>query len=291
MTVACPSCGQPSVSRGSKRRPGRFQCTNAGCPVNYFSNRGEGHSHGPHTQPRLLSIDIETLPGKFYSWSPAVDYLGRNMMIEDWSLLSFSAKWVGDDKIISSVLTPEEAIKRDDRRLSIQIQGLLDRAHTAITHNGRRFDIKKINTRLWKHRLQKPSDYRVIDTLVSAKAVFGLSYNTMDFIAEFIERDQKLDHAWGLWEGADHGDPKSLAAILEYNDQDVRTQEQIYMEMRPWIKGHPNLAIIAGKPNACPVCLHNGHKHIGYHYTNKKAYKEHRCNHCGSTWHDAKAVK
>jgi len=212
-------------------------------------------------------------------------------MIEDWSLLSYSAKWIGDDKIISSVLTPDEAIRRDDRLLSIQIQGLLDRAHTVITHNGRRFDIKKINTRLWKHKLQKPSDYRVIDTLVTARAVFGLSYNSMDFIAEFIERDQKLDHAWELWEGADHGDPASLATILEYNDQDVRTQEQIYMEMRPWIKGHPNLAIIAGKPEACPVCLYNVHKHVGYHYTNKKAYKEYRCNHCGSTWHDTKAVK
>jgi transposase-like protein len=287
MTVACPRCGSTSViSQGSAARPGRYRCKNSTCRYE-FTNRG---SH-PYTQPRVLSLDIETLPGKFYSWSPAVDYLGRHMMITDWSLLSFSAKWMGDDKIISSVLTPEEAIKRDDRRLSIQIQALLDHAHTTVTHNGRRFDIKKINTRLWKHKLQKPSSYRVIDTLVTAKQVFGLSYNTMAFIAEFVERDEKLHTSQSLWTGADHGDPKSLAAILEYNDQDVITQEQIYMEMRAWIPNHPNLAIIAGKKDACPVCLHKGHKHIGFHYTNKKAYKEYRCNSCSSTWHDSKAEK
>jgi transposase-like protein len=287
MTTGCPTCGSHSRTvQGSKRRPGRFRCKD--CGREYIDRSAIPH----HQTPRLLSIDIETLPGKFYSWSPAVDYLGRHMMITDWSLLSFSAKWVGDDRIISSVLTSEEAIMRDDRRLAIMIQALLDRAHTVITHNGRRFDIKKINTRLWKHKLQKPSDYRVIDTLVTAKSVFGLSYNTMDFIAEFVERDQKLHTSQSLWTGADHGDPTSLATMLEYNDQDVRTQEQIYMEMRPWIKGHPNLAIIAGKPDACPVCLHQGgHKHIGFHYTNKKAYKEFRCPQCGSTWHNNKAEK
>ena len=213
-------------------------------------------------------------------------------MIEDWSLLSFSAKWVGDDRIVSSVLTPEEAIKRDDRRLSLMIWGLLDQAHTAITHNGKRFDIKRINTRFWKHKLHRPASYRVIDTLVTAKQVFGLTYNSMAYIAEFKDRDNKLSTNFGLWERADHGDPEALREMLEYNDQDVRTQEQIYMEMRDWIPNHPNLAIIAGDPNACPVCLHKGnHKKIGYHYTNKNKYNEYRCTSCGSIWHSSKKAK
>ena len=283
--TACPRCGSTSrTSQGSAARPDRFRCKDCG---REYTDRS---SH-PRT-PRLLSIDIETLPPKFYSWSPAVDYLSRPMLIQDWSLLSYSAKWVGDDRIVSSVLTPEEAIKRDDRRLAIEIWSLLDKSNIAITHNGRRFDIKKINTRFWKHRLNKPSDYKVIDTLVSAKAVFGLTYNTMDFIAEFIERDQKLHTSMALWVGADHGDPEALRTMLEYNDQDVRTQEQIYIEMRPWIKGHPNLTLYnKHDENACPVCLHKGHRKIGFYYTNKKKYKEYRCNGCGATWHSSKAVK
>ena len=290
MTVTCPTCGQPSVRRGSQARPGRYQCVNRGCPVNYFSNRGEGHNH---KRPNILSIDIETLPPKFYSWSPAVDYLSRPMLIQDWSLLSYSAKWIGDDKIISSVLTPEEVATRDDKRLAEEIWMLLDNSHVAVTHNGRRFDIKKINTRFWKHRLHKPSHYKVIDTLASAKQVFGLTYNTMDFIAEFKERDQKLHTSMSLWIRADHGDPAALREMLEYNDQDVITQEQIYLEMREWIPNHPNLTLYNKRDeNACPVCLHKGHTRTNtYHYTNKKKYPEFRCKGCGTTWHSSKAVK
>jgi DNA polymerase III epsilon subunit-like protein len=206
--------------------------------------------------------------------------------------LSFSAKWVGDDAIVSSVLTPEEAIKRDDRRIATEIWSLLDRSNVAITHNGRRFDIKKINTRFWKHRLHKPRSYKVIDTLVAAKSVFGLTYNTMDYIAEYIDRDQKLHTNMGLWIRADHGDPAALREMLDYNDQDVRTQEQIYLEMREWIPGHPNLTLYnKHDAGACPVCLHRGHKKIGYYYTNKKKYPEFRCNHCNATWHSSKAAK
>lgn len=285
MTASCPRCRSTSlISQGSANRPGRFRCKNC---------RYEFTDKSSHLRKaNLLSIDIETLPLKYYAWSPANDYLGRHQLIQDWSLLSFSAKWVGDDRIISSVLTPQEAITRDDRRLAVMIWELLDKSFTAITHNGKRFDIKKINARFWKHRLHKPSSYKVVDTLVSAKAVFGLTYNSMDFIAEFIERDQKLNTNHGLWVRADHGDPDALAEMLEYNDQDVRTQEQIYLEMREWIPNHPNLTIYDGHDKgACPVCLHRGHKQIGYYYSKSKKYKEHRCNSCGATWHDSKAEK
>lgn len=283
MTTACPSCGSHSrVSQGSAARPDRFRCKD--CHREYTDRS----SH--LQQARLLSIDIETLPMKFYAFSPWNQNMGAHMMIEDWSLLSFSAKWVGDDKIISSVLTPAEVAIRDDRRLAEIIWGLLDRAFVTITHNGKRFDIKKINTRFWKHKLHKPRSYKVIDTLVAAKQVFGLTYNSMDFIAEFVERDRKLDHNKGLWIRADHGDPAALREMLEYNDQDVRTQEQIYMEMREWIPNHPNLTIYNGE-QGCPVCLGRSYHKIGYHYTNKKKYTEFRCDHCHSTWHGTKAVK
>lgn len=289
MTAECPSCGRHSVHRGSKARPGRYQCVNRNCQVNYFTDpniiRGDNNR-----KARLLSIDIETLPPIFYSWSTSPEYLSAPMLIKDWSLLSYSAKWVGDDAIISSVLTSQEAIARDDRRIAQEIWNLIDQAHTVITHNGKRFDIKKINARFWKHKLPKPSSYRVIDTLVTARQVFGLTYNTMDFIAEFVERDRKLETSMSLWIQADHGDPKALEEMLEYNDQDVRTQEQIYMEMRPWIPNHPNLTLYTNR-KGCPICMEKGYKQIGLHYTNKKKYPEYRCPHCGGVWHGSKAIK
>lgn len=289
MSVACPSCGQHSASRGSKRRPGRFQCTNRACPINYFSNRGES----PNLRgSNILSIDIETLPMKFYAFSPWNQNMGSHMLIQDWSLLSFSAKWLGDDKMISSVLTPEEVLVRDDRRLATMIWTLLDQANIIVTHNGKRFDVKKIKARFLKHKMQRPSSFKVVDTLATAKSEFGLTYNSMDFIAEFVERDRKLENNKGLWVRADQGDPVALAEMLEYNDQDVRTQEQIYLVLREWMPNHPNLTIYNKRDEgACPVCLHKGHRKIGHYYTNKKKYAEFRCNGCGYVWHSTKAVK
>lgn len=283
--TACPRCGSASLVRqGSAARPGRFRCKNC---KHEFTDR---NSHPNHV--RLLSIDIETLPGKFYAWSPAPEFIGSHMMIEDWSLLSYAAKWVGDDRIISDVLTPDEVSRRDDGRITGGIWRLLDQAHIVITHNGKRFDIRKINTRLWKHKFHKPSHYKVIDTLVAAKQVFGLTYNSMDFIAEFTERDRKLETNKGLWTRADQGDPEALKEMLVYNEQDIRTQEQIYMEMREWIPNHPSLTAYNKRDqHACPVCLHKGHKQIGYYFTNKKKYKEFRCKGCGATWHNSKAEK
>ncbi len=285
MKQQCPDCEAKAPYRvGSKNRPDRFRCRNCG-------REWTERNHRPRKQPRLLSIDIETLPLKYYAWSPYGDYLGRQLLIEDWSLLSYSAKWVGDDRIMSNVLTPEEAVKRDDRRIAAEIWQLLDKSHIWITHNGRRFDIRKINTRFWKHQLHKPSQGKLIDTLVTAKSVFGLTYNTMDFIAEFIERDEKLHTNMDLWARADRGDPAALDEMLAYNEQDVRTQEQIYMRMREWIPNHPNLTIYNHHDkNACPVCLHKEQKQIGFFYTNKKRYPEFRCKGCGTTWHGSKAV-
>jgi transposase-like protein len=281
---ACPRCGSHSVSpRGSAKRPGRFQCDNC---HKHFTDRGAAK----HKGPGILSLDVETLPLKFYGFAVWGQDIRPHQIIQDWSLLSYAAKWVGDDNVISGILTPEEIPTRNDKRISSEIWQLLDRAQVVITHNGKRFDIKKIQTRFWKHGLHKPGHYRVIDTLVAAKSVFGLTYNSMDFIAKYIERDEKLDTDFSLWARADQADPEALGYMREYNEQDVITQDQIYMSMREWIPNHPNLTIYNGQ-KACPVCLHKHYKPIGIYTTNKKKYKEYRCNQCGSTWHNSKALK
>jgi hypothetical protein len=278
---SCPYCAGTATRRGSKRRPDRYQCKQC---KQYFTDRTA-------QSPRILSIDIETLPIKAYVWGTWKQNIYRPQIIEDWCLLSYSAKWIGNDNIISNVLTPQEAVRRDDKRVAKEIWRLLDNASVAITHNGKRFDIRKINSRLWKHNLHRPSSYKVIDTLVSARAIFGQTYNSMDAIAEFIGADQKLDTEFALWDGCSNGNEDSLFEMVTYNEQDVRTQEQIYMAMREWMPSHPSFAIYAGLTNVCPVCLENNYASIGFYVTNKKKYREYRCRCCHSIWHNSKAVK
>jgi hypothetical protein len=236
-------------------------------------------------------LDIEVLPILGYAWAAYNQNIYPNQVKKDWSLLSYSAKWVGSDTIISRVLTPNEAVQRNDLALAKDLWALLDEAFIVITHNGRRFDIRKINTRFWKHRLHKPRSYRVIDTLVAARSVFGLTYNGMNEIAKFKEADEKLHTDFKLWARCDEGNEQALNEMLEYNEQDVNIQEQIYMEMREWIPDHPNLGIYQNLKNVCPICLGTDYSTVGIFVTNKSRFPEHRCKNCNSIFHDSKPIK
>ncbi len=240
---------------------------------------------------KVLVFDIETLPILGYMWGVWNQNIYAGQIKKDWCVLSYAAKWLGNDKIISAVLTSREAVTRNDKRIVESIWKLVDAADIVVAHNGKRFDIKKLNTRFWKNKLDVPSSYKVIDTLPVAKSVFGLTYNSLDFIAKFIGADEKLDTEFALWTACDEGQKESLQEMKEYNEQDVYSLEEIYMEMRKWIPNHPDLGIYEHAEDACPICVGKNLKEIGLYTSNKLQYLEYRCNDCGYVFHNSKAIK
>lgn len=237
----------------------------------------------------ILCIDIETLPILGYSWDVWNQNIYPNMVKKDWCLLSYSAKWIDSPNIISNVLSPKEATSRNDLKLAKEIWNLLEKADIIIGHNSKRFDIKKINTRFWKHDLNKPSSFKHIDTLTAAKSVFGLTYNKLQFIAEFKGIQDKLDTDFELWDRCDAGDKEALQKMLRYNERDVEIQEQVYFKMRNWIPNHPRLDVISNLNDVCPICLGNNYKEIGVYTANAYQYPEYRCS-CGAVWHSTKSI-
>lgn len=239
----------------------------------------------------VLILDVETLPLVGYAFNPWKTDITLAHIIKDFCILSYSAKWLGDDKVISEVLTPKEVLARDDSRILQNAWKLMETANVVVTHNGKRFDIKKLYARFWKHKIKKPSSFKLIDTLVSAKATFGLTYNSVSAIAKFIEAEEKLDTDFSLWVKCDSGDQQSLQYMREYNEQDVETQEEIYLSMRGWIENHPDLSLYTGQKNVCPVCLSSNHQEIGTYVGRGKLYREHRCDSCNAIWHDSNCIK
>ena len=74
--------------------------------------------------PKILMLDIETTPIPVWCWSLGKQYVQTHNMMKDdngktidWYILSWSAKWLYDDKVLSDVLTPKEAINRNDERV------------------------------------------------------------------------------------------------------------------------------------------------------------------------------
>lgn len=240
-------------------------------------------------QIRILIFDIETLPILAYTWGAYDQNINIDGVVKDWCILGWSAKWLGSDKIISDILSPKEAIIRDDKRLVKDCWKMLDKADIVITHNGRAFDLKKINTRFMYNEMLPPSSYKIIDTLLAARAIFGLTFNRQDYIAKYLGIQRKLHTEFQLWVDCDNGKKKALKDMREYNMNDVLMLENIYLRIRPWIPSHPDLSTIANE-DGCPSCMGKYEK-IGIYYTQRRRYFEYRCNSCGAVFHDTKSLR
>ena len=233
---------------------------------------------------RILLFDIETSPLVGYLWSKWQNGINDDDIIEDWSVLCFSAKWLFEDKIISFKMTQEELKNRDDSRIMKELWKLLDQADIVIGHNAERFDIKKSNTKFIQHRLTLPTSYQTIDTLLHARKKFAITSNKLDYLGEYLGVGRKLETPKGMWKRVMQGDYKMLEKMSKYCDQDVRVLEDVYLVMRPYIQPHPNMGLyVEDNVKACTCCGSSNVSNTGRSYaTTMNMYDLLRCDDCGS---------
>jgi len=236
---------------------------------------------------KVLVFDIETAPSVAYVWkgwnvnpSAVID-----MIESDWFMITWSAKWLFEDKIMTGKLTPEEALNEDDSRITKSMWELFDEADVVIAHNALRFDVKKLNTRFFLQGLPSPSHYQVIDTLIHARKRFSMMSNKLDYLARMLGLEGKIKHSgFELWKRCvKYGEQAALDEMEEYNIQDVRVLEEVYLAMRAWIKPHPNIGLfVADDKTCCPTCGSEDLTQKGDYKTYVNAYETFRCNSCGS---------
>lgn len=236
---------------------------------------------------RILSLDIETAPLKATLWGMWQELNNIDAIQEDWFILSYSAKWLGDpDPLYDSLVEYPAYYKKNpecDKQILLSLRDLLDEADIVIAHNGKKFDIKKINARFLKYGILPPSPFRMIDTLRVAKAHFALTSNKLDYIARYLGLGRKIDTGGlDLWLRCMAGDLKAWALMVEYNIQDVILLEKVYLKLLPWISNHPNLAVYRSSALAsCPKCSSTNLQWRGYVFTAVGRYRRFQCNDCG----------
>ncbi len=98
--------------------------------------------------PRVLLFDIETAPVLGYVWRLFEQNVALNQIHTDWYVLAWAAKWLDepDDRVMYMDQRFSQDIE-DDRPLLRPLHRLLDEADIVITHNGKQFDVKKVNAR------------------------------------------------------------------------------------------------------------------------------------------------
>jgi predicted RNA-binding Zn-ribbon protein involved in translation (DUF1610 family) len=234
-------------------------------------------------QPKVLLIDIETTPLQVHCWGTWKQRIGYEQVINDWFMLSYSAKWLFDSKMYSSVLTPTEAVNKDDSRIARELWKLFDQADVLVGHNINGFDLPKAQTRFLMNKLAPPSPFRVIDTLKVAQQNFRFASNKLDYIGQLLLNDRKIHTEYQLWLRCLEGDAKSLQDMLIYNRKDVLLLEEAYVFLRPYIKSHPNMAIYQESIEpSCPNCGSANIDECGYYATSVNRYLAFRCKDCGA---------
>lgn len=282
--MICPKCGSLNV----KKCGWTFLNKGKDKKQRYYCHDHKGKFLEDETTednfPRVLSMDIETLPGKAYFWEVFNVNISHTQVIQDWAVCCWSAKWYDDDRVISDCVTPKEAIDHNDKRICQSMWALFDKADVIIAQNGKRFDIPKLNTRWWKHRIPQPSSYKIIDTLLAAKQAFGMTFNSLDYLAQYLEIGKKLKTDFSLWRACDNGDKDALERMREYNEHDVILLEDVYTKMRGWIPNHPDFRVYGAVQGVCPRCFGAIEK-IGLYTAAKRQYREYRCQSCGGVHH------
>ena len=247
--------------------------------------------------PKILLFDIETAPLIAEMWSPWGDAI---RVLRDSNIICWSAKWLLDDKMYNASLKKKEIIKGDDERITRSLWQLFDEADILIAHNLNKFDKKVAQTRFFKYDLKMPSHYQKIDTLVTLKKEFKITYNRLDYVARnFLGYKGKLQTEKYLWHSVTGDivndikpDMDAMQRMQDYCDQDVRVLEDVYMRLRPYITNHPNLALwIGSDERICKACGNNHFTQINDYTTLVNVYEAFRCNNCGSVHRSRKPIK
>lgn len=243
-------------------------------------------------EPRILVFDIETSPLKVYSWTTYQQNWNAIKVIEDWHVLCFAYKWLGEKKTTVKTLRDYKGYnpnKPNDKALMQDMRALLHEADIVVAHNGDKFDIKKVNRRMIIHHISPPSPYRTIDTLKVIRKVSSGTSNRLDALGEELGLGRKVQHnGFELWEGCMEGDDKSWDLMIKYNKQDVDLLEAVYLELRPWISNHPNFNAFSGE-DACPACGSFNLLKEGIRVTQTGQYQRYSCKDCGK-WHQGEKL-
>lgn len=236
------------------------------------------------SSPKILLLDIETLPIEAYVWGVWNQNVYPDQIKKDWSIVCWAAKWLFDKKVYGQSVTPKEAIAHEDKSIMGGIWEMMNEADVVIAHNGFGFDFKKLNTRFLVNGLPKPMYSYGVDTLKIAKDEFDFTFNKMDWINKVLGINRKMDTSFRWWSECAAGNEKYLGLMSKYNKQDTFILEELYLKLRPWMKAHPNMNLYNSDKSVavCPTCSSVNIKWEGRYSTPLGLYKAFRCHDCGA---------
>lgn len=245
---------------------------------------------GPKQGPRVAVFDIETFPALSYHFRMFKVNILTEQMVEDISMMSFAVKWLGQPDAFYADMSGAGRHMRHDRKLLKLLHTILSDVDMVVAHNGQRFDLPQISARMAERYFSPLPPIRVIDTLLLNKGVFGFSSQSLKHVSPKFTTDSKSDHAlfpgFKLWRECLADNPAAWAECRTYNLTDVTSLEEVYMRVRGWYKGAPNMGPYVKAAEGEVVCRVCGSTNM--RNTKKKrrtqvgTYERYVCIDCGA---------
>lgn len=233
--------------------------------------------------PKILFFDIETAPITGYTWGTYEQSVIK--VIKDWFVLSYAARFDGDERFFYLDQRYANPIE-DDFQLLCGIHHLLSEADMVVGHNSARFDHRKLNARFIKHGLAPLHHYQIVDTLKIARKHFAFTSNKLADLAVFLGCDlQKSAHAkfpgFTMWDEMLKGNLESFIECEEYNKRDVDVLIQVFKKLAPW-EPSLNLQSFYQKPTC--ICGSQKFYKNGHKYSKQGKFQIYSCAQCAKSF-------
>jgi uncharacterized protein YprB with RNaseH-like and TPR domain len=175
----------------------------------------------------------------------------------------------------------------DDAAVCAFAYDLLHDADAVVTHNGRRFDWKFLQTRLTINGLPNLPKIPHMDTCYLARGHYSLFSNRLKDLAALLTPERKIDTGGSdLWTRVYKGDVQAQKEMAEYCHQDVIATEAVFDKLKHLATNYPNRNLYSGE-GGCPTCGSAKLEKHGTRATKTKLIQRYRCRSCGSTCSDS----
>jgi hypothetical protein len=236
------------------------------------------------TKPRVLTLDIERLPGRAeVDFWDLGDYKNRRIhadSVTEWPRTICAAwRWRGEKKIGFVA----EWNENDD--LSLKMHELYDEADVVVGHNIDGFDTQKLASGWLERGLSSPSPWKSIDTLKVARQRFGFESNTLNALCERLGITAKVDrYDPRVARAACEGNVPAQRRIKRYNMGDIVATEALLERLEGWQKNPPNMNLWSGDDELrCVACGSTNLQRRGEQVALAQVYDRVQCQDCG-TW-------
>ena len=245
------------------------------------------------TTLKIGTLDIETAPLDSRTWGLYDQNVGLNMINNEWTILSYCFKpLTGGSRSVVYRDTSNEADPRADGELLSELHALLHDTDIIIGQNAKRFDVRKINARLILEGFAPYRPVKVQDTMLMARSAAAFTSNKLEWLSQYLSPRPKLKHkdfpGFELWSACLDGNPKAWASMRKYNIADVLATEDVYKKLRPWARGHINVAAYNDEDHMQCACCGSDSLRLDERsaFTQVGEYRQYQCNGCGAWQRD-----